>query len=323
MRRREFIIGLGATTMGALAARAQGRIVRIGLLALVNSAVPQRGFLRQFLEGLHDLGYVEDQNLTVFFRSAEGDESRLPALAVELVALNVDVIVTAGTGVYAAAEATKTIPIVMASAGDVVATGLVASLAHPGGNVTGQTFFHPELMAKRLELLKQVLPLLRRAGVLLWRDNPSNARIVDAMTAAANKLKLELLPIRIGGAAEFDKAFSEDVAGKVEGLIVADHAQFLAKSSALAALAAKLSLPTIGSLELAQSGGLIGYGVEFPVMYRRAAVFVDKILKGARPGDIPIEQATKFRMVVNLKTAAALSIDVPLTVLAAADEAIE
>ncbi len=237
-------------------------------------------------------------------------------------ALNVDVIVSYATGVIAARKATATIPIVMATHADPVATGLATSLARPGGNVTGSTFFHSELMAKRLELLKEVVPSMTRAGVLLHRDNPSNGPALKAMEITARALKVELHPIETRGPADYEHAFAAWAGKKIQGFAISDHAQFNANAAAIAAIAAQHRLPLNGMLELAQAGGLMAYGVDFLVQFHRAAYFVDKILKGTKPADLPIEQATKFTYVLNLKTAKAFGITIPQSVLARADEVI-
>jgi putative tryptophan/tyrosine transport system substrate-binding protein len=270
-----------------------------------------------------DLGYVEGKNLHIERRFADGHDDRLPGLVTELIDLNVDVIVSYATGVYAAARATATIPIVQAVGFDPVAMGWAASLAHPGGNVTGLTFFYPELMAKRLELLKQAVPSVNRASVLMVRDVPSNGKVLERMAVTANALGIELQPIEARAEAELESEISTWADQQVGGLIMSDHGWLIANAGSIAATATKHRLPSLGPLELPASGGLIGYGVNFSDIFRRAAVFVDKILKGAKPGDIPVEQATKFKLVLNLKTASALGLDLPPTLLARADEAIE
>jgi putative ABC transport system substrate-binding protein len=327
MRRREFLGilgGVGATVVWPVAARAQQaeRIARIGYLGLASASQHVR-LSDPFRAGLRDLGYIEGRNLQIEFRFAAGDAGRLGALATELVSLNVDVLVTYATGVPAAKRATTTIPIVMATYADAVATGVVASLAHPGGNVTGSTFFLPELMAKRLELLKEVVPSITRAGVLVLRDNASNAPVLAAMESTAKALRMELAPIDVRGPIEFESAFSAWADKQIDALVMTDPEQFLAYADAIAALAAKYRLPSNGPLELPANGGLMAYGVNFSDMFRRAAVFVDKIFKGAKPSDIPVEQATKFVTIVNLKTASALGLTIPPTLLARADEVIE
>ena len=231
---------------------------------------------------------------------------------------------TYASGITAARRATSTIPIVMATGSDIVAMGLAASLAHPGGNVTGSNFFLPELMAKRLQLLKEVLPSMSRAGVLFLRGAAATPNILEVMDAAAKALSLDLSPIEVSGPEEFESAFSSWAEQKVSAVVVLDIFTTLSPAiAAIAALAAKYRFASIGRLELATAGGLIGYGVDFPPMYRRAAVFVDKILKGTEPGEIPIELATKFQTVVNLRTAKALGLEIPPTVLAGAEEVIE
>jgi putative tryptophan/tyrosine transport system substrate-binding protein len=235
----------------------------------------------------------------------------------------VDVIVTYATGVYAAKRATATIPIVMETTGDLVAMGVVASLAHPGGNITGLTFFNPELMAKRLELLKQVVPSMSRAGVLLSGNNPGNGNTLEVMGATAKALKVELRPIEVREPSEFESAFLAWADEQTGGFVMSDHALLGFNAAKIAALAVKHRVASIGQLELVANGGLMGYGVNFFDQFRRAAVFVDKILKGAKPGDIPIEQATTFKLVLNLKTAKALGLTVPSSLLATADEVIE
>jgi ABC-type uncharacterized transport system substrate-binding protein len=329
LKRREFITLIGGAGAACpLKARAQQRprIFRVGYLGLASGGKLQH-YDDAFRRGLHDLGYVEGRNLHIELRSAEGHEDRLPVLAAELIVLNVDVIVTYATGVYAAQRATKTIPIVMATHADVAALmslGIVASPAHPGGNVTGSTFFVPEIMAKRLEVLKELAPSMTRAGVLLVRrEDNVNQSLLQAMGITAKALTTELQPIEVRGPEEIESAFSVWTERKISGLVMLDHAQLLANAGAIAALAAEHRIPSIGPLELPKEGGLIGYGVNFSDMFRRAATFVDKILKGEKPGDIPIEQATKFNLVLNLKTAKALGFEVPTGTLLRSDEVIE
>jgi putative tryptophan/tyrosine transport system substrate-binding protein len=325
VKRREFITLLGgAAAAWPLAARAQqaGRIARIGYLGL-NTPLWERTFSEVFRTGMRDLGYVEGRNLHIEFRFAEGNEARLVGLAAELAALNVDVIVTYATGVFAAQRATATIPIVAAAAADLVAMGVVASLARPGGNVTGSTFFVPELYAKRLEVLKEVVPSLTRAGILLVRNNLANPNLLEFTRTTAKALKIGLQPIEVGAPTEYENAFSAWADQQVGGLVVTDHPYFFANFDALAALVTRYRLPSIGPLEWPASGGLIAYGVNLADLYRRAAAFVDKLLKGAKPQDIPVEQATRFKLILNLKIAKALGLEVPPTLLARADEVIE
>jgi ABC-type uncharacterized transport system substrate-binding protein len=323
MRRRDFIAALGSVVATTpLTARAQqpGRMARIGYLSI--AAAPQSD--EAFLQGMRDLGYVEGKNLHIEYRAADGDGSRLPALLNQLIDLKVDVILTYANGVVAAWQVTKTIPIVMAVGPDLVALGVASSLAHPGGNVTGSSFFVPEIMAKRIEQLKELVPSLTKMGVLLVRrgDN-GNGRILEIMQPTANALRVELHPIEIVTPSDFESAFLAWRDARTNGLIMNDHGLLLANAPAIAALAAQHQLPSIGPVELVVNGGLMGYGVNFPEIFRRAPYFIDKILKGTKPSDIPIEQATKFRTILNLRAAKALGISVPPTLLSVADEVIE
>ena len=323
MKRREFITLLGgAAAAWPLAARAQQRIAKIGYIAMTSASL-SAPYSDAFRLGLRNLGYVEGKDFVIEFRFAEGEVGRLPGLATDLVRLNVDVIVTYGPGVPAAQAATATIPIVMASHSDAVATGLVASLARPGGNVTGSTFFNPELMAKRLELSKELVPSMTQAGVLLMRNNASNGPILQAIEPAAKALNVGLRPFEVGGTSEFESAFTAWGDKQVDAVVIHDTPIFIVNAKLLTALAGKHRLASIGFLEWPASGGLAAYGVNFFDQFRRAAVFVDKIIKGAKPGDIPVEQATKFETIINLKTAKALGLGVPPTLLARADEVIE
>ena len=324
MKRREFISILGsagAVAAWPLVARAE-RIARVGYLGLT-SAFKQADRIEAFRAGLRDLGYVEGKNIQIEFRFADGDNGRLPDLVAELIGLNVDVIVAYATGVPAARRMTATIPIVMATFGDAVAAGIVANLSRPGGNVTGSTFFSPELTAKRLELLKEIVPSLTSVGVLLIRDNEMNGPSLEVLEGTAKALGVGLEPFEARGPVDFESAFSAWTAKQIGAVVVGDHAFLVSNTDAIAALATEHRFPSIGPLELAVSGGLMAYGVNFPDLYRRAAVFVDKILKGTKPGDIPVEQVTKILTIVNIRTAKALGIEVPTSLLLRADEVIE
>jgi putative tryptophan/tyrosine transport system substrate-binding protein len=306
-----------------LAANAQlpaDKVHRIGLLGSVTAA----GYARQLealRQGLRELGYVEGKNLVIEYRWAEGKYDRLVELAAELVRLKVNLIITHGTpGSRAAKEATSTIPIVIAATGD--ATGLVQSLARPGGNITGQTTFFRELNAKRLELLKEAVPHISRVGVLL-NPNPAILLGFKAMEVAATSLKLELHRFEVRGPDEFASAFSAMAERRVEAVEIMEDAMLFANASRIADLATKSRLPAIGFKEFVEGGGLMAYAVDHLALWRRAAIFVDKILKGANPADLPVEQATKFELVINLKTANALGITIPPHLLARADEVIE
>jgi ABC-type uncharacterized transport system substrate-binding protein len=216
-----------------------------------------------------------------------------------------------------------TIPIVMFVGADVVEMGLVASLAHPGGNITGSTFFYSDLMAKRLELLKTIAPSTTSAAVFVLKDNPANAILLEKMGETAKALNIALLPVKISGLQEILEALSSFSDAKVDGVVVSDTARILVHAQAIAAFATKNGLPAVGPSEFPQSGGLVGYGVDFLSLFHRAAAFVDRILKGEKPADMPIERATTFKLVLNLKTANALGLTVPPILLATADEAIE
>ena len=321
MRRREALGVLAAAASWPLAARAQPkRIPRVGLFV----PPPRNSDVDEFLAGLRDLGWVEGDNVHVEYRDAGGDDSKLPALAAELIALDVDVLVTIPTlGVLAAHRATTTIPIVAIAAGDLVGMGLAESLAHPGGNVTGQTFFAPELHAKRLELLKTAIPSMTCAGVLMIGGAQPNAYVMSAIEEAAKALKLALRGIEVGGLGAVEGALAAVGPDPIGGIVILDHPQFLTNPSKLAAILEQRALSSVAAPVIAAHGGLLGYGVDIPAMFRHAAVFVDKILRGAKPGDIPIERTTRFTTVVNLKTAKALGLEIPQTLLAGADEVIE
>jgi putative ABC transport system substrate-binding protein len=241
-------------------------------------------------------------------------------LAAELVRLKVDVLVTYGTpGSLVAKSATTTIPIVMVHSGDAVAAGIVASLARPGGNLTGMTYFLPELMAKRIEMLKDVLPSISQVAIPVKPDNAFFRTALRALQAPAQSLNITLQQIAMPGPNDFADAFATMAKRGVDAFVILEDAVFVSNARAIADLAVKQRLPSAGFSEYAETGGLIGYGIDFIDMYRRAGVFVDKILKGAKPADIPIEQATKFVTVINMKTAKALSLPVPSSLIVRAD----
>ncbi|MFI5011039.1 MAG: ABC transporter substrate-binding protein [Hyphomicrobiales bacterium] len=326
MRRRDLMALMGGVAMWPLAARAQqaGNVHRIGYLSLGSPAAEATRF-DAFRAGLAALGYVEGKNLVIETRWLEGGKyDRLAALAAQLVDLKVDVIVTYATpGVSAAQRATKTIPIVFATVGDAVAMGLVSSLARPGGNVTGTSYFLPELASKRLELVKEAIPGLAQAGVLFNPANPAAEPVLAAMRLTAQSLKVELSEFAAREATDLEGAFAAMDAKPVGAVVITEDPMLIYSTEASAKLALKHRLASCGFPEFAQAGGLVAYGIDFPDMWRRAAVFVDKILKGARPADLPVEQATKFVTIVNLKTAKAIGVEVPATMLAQADEVIE
>jgi putative ABC transport system substrate-binding protein len=324
--RRKLIVALGASALAApLAsfAQPQGKVWRIGFLHSESLATAQER-VGPFRTGLRELGYEEGKNLVIEIRWADGKYDRLPELAAELVRLKVDVLVTHGTiPLRAAMNATKTIPIVTATSGDVVGLGFVTNLARPGGNMTGAIFFATELAAKRVELLKDALPRLTQVAVLLNADGPGAPLTLKAMETAARSLKVTLHKFPVRGPHEFEAAFAAMVKKRVSALAIPDDPMFIANPTALAELAIKRRLPSAGFNGFTEGGGLMSYGANFPGMFRRAATFVDKILKGTKPGDIPIEQATRFEMVVNLKTAKALGIKIPNVVMVRADRVIE
>jgi len=324
MRRREFILAAIAAAAWPLGAHAQqaDRIYKVGLL-FVNTAEQERAMFGDDPFGFRDLGYIEGKTIAFERRFANGNSDRLAAQAQELVDLKVDVIVTGGPGVYAAHRATTTIPIVVGTIGDPVGQGFAASLAHPGGNVTGSAIVAPEVLAKRLELLKQIVPSLKRAGVLVVHDYPANPQFLDVMTPTARALNVELLLVEVRGPNGYQDAFSAGSTGSISGLVFTEPAQLLANAALIASLSITRGLPAVGAPSQATAGALLGYGASIKDLFHNAATFADKILKGAMPGDIPFERATKFETVVNLKTARALSLDIPTTVLAAADEVIE
>ena len=323
--RRTFLAGTGAVLLAAppVAQAQQQKVPRVGFLGTA-SAAATAGRVEALRAGLGEFGYTEGKNLVIEFRWADGNYDRLPDLAAELVRLKVDVLVTSGTpGTLAAKRATSTIPIVMAVTGDAVATGLVASLARPGGNVTGSTVFGPEHNVKRLELLKAVMPRLARAAFLFNPDNPSSVTENRDIESAARSMKLELSYFEARKPAEFDAAFTAMGKRHAGGVVVTDDAMLNSNSKRIAEIAGQKQLPSAGNTDLAEAGGLIGYGVNVPDMFRRAASFVDKILKGAKPGDLPVERATKFDLAINLKTAKALGLTIPQSLLLRADEVIQ
>jgi len=314
--------------LAPLAAEAQqaAKVPRIGWLA-VNRA-PNLHLSEAFRQGLRDLGYVEGRNVVIEYRDAEGKFERLPALAAELVALKVDVIVAPSTpAALAARQATKTIPVIFAALGDPVTSGLVTSLARPGGNVTGVSFLSPELVGKRLERLTQAVPGAGRVAVLWQPGDVPESTAKDLRTeaeVAARALGVRLQVVEARGPADFDRAFSAMTKAHVDALSVLPSAMLFSERGRLVDLAAKYRLPAVYPWrEGADAGGLMSYGPNLPDLYRRAATYVDKILKGAKPADLPVEQPTKFELVINMKTAKALGLTIPQTLLQRADQVIQ
>ena len=323
--RRKFLATLGGAAAWPLAARAQraSRVARIGFLGST-FASSWASRVEAFRSGLRNLGYVEGENIVIEFRWAEEKYDQLPRLAAELIRLKVNVLVTYGTpGTLVAKNATTTIPIVMVHSGDAVAAGIVASLARPGGNLTGMTYFLPELVAKRIEMLKDVVPSISQVAIPVKPDNAFFRTIFRALQTPAKSLDVRLQQINIPGPNDFADAFATMAKSGVDAAVIVEDAVFVSNARAIADLATMQRLPSAGFSEYAEAGGLIGYGIDFVEMYRRAGIFVDKILKGAKPADIPVEQATKFVVVINMKTAKALGLDVPPMLLARADEVIE
>jgi len=315
------VLAVSTVPMPAAAQSAPGKVPRVGFLGVTSPA----GYARQVAamrQGFRDLGYIEGQNILIEYRWADGRYDRLPALAAELIRLQPDLIVTSGPGTRVLKEATTTIPIVMAVAADAMADGLVESIARPGGNVTGSTFFGPELSAKRLELLKGAVPHLSKVAILLNPENKSYRVDLEALKKAASALNLELLDAPARSPREFDDAFGQMMRRGAQGVVVQSDSMLVANMRRLGELSAANRLPGAGSDEFCEGGGLLAYGVSFPELWRRAPYFVDKILKGAKPGEISVEQPTTFELVVNLKTAKALGIALPASILARADQVI-
>jgi ABC-type uncharacterized transport system substrate-binding protein len=329
MRRIRLAVVLALSlTLALLAAEAQQpvKVPRIGFLSANSPSDPRNaGLLGAFREGLRDLGYVEGQNIAIEFRWAEGKYDRLPGLAAELVSLKVDIIIAAALpAIRAAAQATGSIPIVMATSLDPMAAGLVAGLARPGGNITGLSAMAPDLVGKQLELLKEVVPKVSRVALLGNPANPGTAPMVRRAQDAARELGVRLQPLEARGPSEIDRAFAAMTRERAGALIVLLDVMFAEHRARIADLAAKHRLPAVyGLQEYAEAGGLMVYGSSFVERFRRAATFVDKILKGAKPADLPIEQPTKFELVINLKTAKALGLTIPQSLLQRADQVIE
>jgi putative ABC transport system substrate-binding protein len=329
MDRRAFISTLAGGLLAApLAAGAQqtGKVPRIGYLAANLEADAHRA--EAFRRGLSDLGYVERQNILIEYRSAEGHPERLPTLAAELVRLKVDVLVSDSTPPsLAAKQATRTIPIVFASVADAVGSGLVATLARPGGNITGLSFLGPETVAKCLQLLKEVVPGITQVAVLSHPGNPSEATrqfILKETAAAARALELRLQFLEVRGPEHFERAFAQMTRERAGGLTILTSIMLFNERRRLVDLAAKNKLPAVYPWgEPVDAGGLLAYGPNLPDLSRRAAGYVDRILKGANPAEMPVEQPLKFELGINLKTAKALGLTIPPSLLLRADQVIE
>jgi putative ABC transport system substrate-binding protein len=331
MKRRDFITLLGgAVAAWPLAARAQQKsgpsdiVRRIGYLAPSLSPEASR-LIDAFRQGLHDLGYVEGQNIVLELRSAEGRPDRFPALAAELVALKLDVIVAGATpAVPALKQATQTIPIVFPLHTDPVGAGIVASLARPGGNATGLSHFSQDLAGKRVQLLKEVVPGMSRIAVLWISPNAAAQIQLKAVDAAARALGISVQVVESQGAEGLESAFQTATTGRCDALLAFDDPYIFILRKRVVELAAKSQLPAMyGQREVAVDGGLMAYGPNAEDMFRRAATYVAKILEGAKPADLPVQQPTRFDLVINLKTAKALGVTISDNLLALADEVIE
>ncbi len=325
--RRTFLAGTGAVLLAApLAAEGQqaGKVYRVGVLEVV-AVTSNTTNLAAFRQGLRELGYVERRNFVIEYRSAGGRAERFPDLADELVRLKVDVILTRGTqAALAAKHATGTIPIVMASSGGPLATGLAASLAHPGGNVTGLSAFATEIQGKQLELVREIVPRIARIGFLFNMSNPVRQAEWKEVEPLARSTGLQAQLIDVRTARDLEASLDTAMKQRIGALVVGVDVLIQANRGEIAQALIKRHLPSMSrEREFVDAGGLMSYGVHYPDLYRRAATYVDKILKGAKPADLPVEQPTKFELVINLKTAKALGLTIPPSLLGRADEIIQ
>jgi len=324
INRRTF---LGTAMVGLLAptAQAQPKVAKIGLLDYAAREQARIMWWKALRDRLRELGYLEGQNVVYESRWGDGRVDRLTGLAGELVNAKVDIIVTAGTeAALAAKRATSSIPIVMTTGVDPVEAGLVAGLARPGGNVTGVSSMQSEVAAKRVELVGQLLPRVSRIAILFDTDNHASELIARHTEAGANSLGISLQKVGVRSLKDADAAFSAMKRDHIAAVILMATPTFIGERRRLADLAIAHHLPMmVGAKEYAEAGGLLSYGTDYPDLFRRAAAYVDKILKGAKPGDLPIEQPTKFELVINLKTAKALGLTIPPSLLARADQVIE
>jgi putative ABC transport system substrate-binding protein len=326
MDRRRFIASLGSAITAARTVHAQQKAMRvIGFLGLASPG-PFARIVAAFHQGLREAGYLEGQNVAVEYRWAEDHYDRLPSLAADLVARRVDIIVTQGSipPALAAKEATTTIPIVFVTGADPVAAVLVASLARPDGNLTGFTLVHAELMQKRIELLSELVPQAKVIALLVKPDNPETERTVRDSQEAAHAKGLQLEIFRASNEGEIDAAFASLTQVKADALLVGTDPFFFSRREQLVALAARYAVPvSYDSPEVVYAGGLVGYGTSGTDTWRQVGNYVGRILDGAKPADLPVQQPTKFRLVINLNTAKALGVTVPPSILARADEVIE
>jgi len=325
LRRREVIAALGGAAAWPLGAGAQPspKIAHLGFLGVTTPSAVEKTLAR-FRLGLRDRGYIEGQNIFIDFRWAEGNYARLSEYAAELIRLRSDILLTYGTpGTLAAKKSTTTVPIVMLVSGDAVATGVIASLARPGGNVTGSTFFDPELHVKQLELIKKVIPTVKRVAVLTNPGNPVDAAILTAMGRTAEALKLEMQPFEVQQADQLRNVVANVADVGIAAVVATGDALLRSNAARLSELMIEHRLPLVGDVDFANAGALLGYGVNLGDLWYRGAYFVDEILKGTKPANLPVEQPTRFVLVINLNTARALGISFPLELLALADEVIE
>ncbi len=327
--RRKIIVALGASALAASLAsfaQQQGKVWRVGFLASRGRPVSlDSDIYAGFLRGMRELGYVEDKNLVIEWRFSEGRAELLPVLAAELVRLKVDLIIVSSTPAASAAQkATTTIPIVMATIGDPVGSGFVKSLARPGGNITGFTNMTLELGPKHLEMLRSVIPKLARAAVVLNPENSINIEVLKRVRGAAQKAGVRILPVEVRTPQEIENSFPLMIREHAGALIIVQDALFTQQRRQLSELAAKYRLPAIGSIrEYVEAGMLMSYGPSYSDIFRQVATHVDKIFKGAKPADIPVEQPTKFELFINGKTAKALGLKIPQSLLIMADKVIE
>ena len=326
MRRRDFInviVGSAATWPLSVRAQQRDKLPLIGFLGATTSALASER-VAAFTQRLQELGWIEDRTVKIEYRWAEGDLKRSPEIIAEFVRLKVNVIVTHATeNVIAAKRVTSVIPIVFAAAGDPIDTGLVASLAHPGGNVAGLSIQATDLATKRLQLLREVVPDLRRLAILVNVNNPASVLERREVQTAARKISLEVISLEIRNAEDIAPAFKA-LEGRAQVLYDIPDALVSANRARIHTLAMGVRLPTMyASRDYVEAGGLMSYGPNYPDLFRRAAEYVDKILRGTKPGDIPVEQPTKFDLIINLKTAKAIGLTIPHNLLVLADEVIE
>jgi ABC-type uncharacterized transport system substrate-binding protein len=325
MNRRSLLrTGTGLTLMMAVPSVLAQPLRRIARVGILNYAGAQDTRVSEFRDGLRALGYVEGQNLAITYRWADGRLDRLPELAGELIAANIDVIIAIGPAVWAAKRATTTVPIVIAFSGDPVGNGVVSNLARPDGNVTGFSYMSTDLAAKRLQLLTQMLPPHPRIGILYNPDEPATELEMQQTKTAAGALVTRLQPLAARHPNDLQRAFAEAVRERADALIVFTHGFAVLNSATIIELAGRNRVPTMyGWRDFVHDGGLMSYGPNIQLIVRKAASYVDRIIKGAKPGDLPVEQPTTFELVINLKTAKALGLTIPQSLLIRADQVIE